>query len=190
MGKYMKKSKIKGDVAVMEVGVRTRAKTLALQRLLQSQSPSPLVDSSSLCYLQLRSRRLEKPVPPPTCRDNHGARREIKKESKEGVEVSCGETCLDSGSKDRATRESTPCSLIRGTSNSVTPGSTSRWKSSVTANHRTQNDIQRNNPITHEVEEFFSYAEQQQQREFMEKYNFDIVNDLPLSGRYEWVQIF
>lgn len=54
MGKYMRKSKPAGDVAVMEVsqaaslGVRTRAKTLALQR-------------SSSSYLQLRSRRLEKP---------------------------------------------------------------------------------------------------------------------------------
>lgn len=70
MGKYMKKSKITGDIAVMEVsispqsslGVRTRAKTLALQKLQQqSQSLEPDSDSSSLYYLQLRSRRLEKP---------------------------------------------------------------------------------------------------------------------------------
>jgi len=65
MGKYMKKSKIAGDVAavIMEappphshLGVRTRAKTLALQ------NTSP--DSSA--YLQLRSRRLLKlpPTPP------------------------------------------------------------------------------------------------------------------------------
>lgn len=68
MGKYMKKSKITGDIAVMEVsispqsslGVRTRAKTLALQKL-QQQSQSLEPDSSSLYYLQLRSRRLEKP---------------------------------------------------------------------------------------------------------------------------------
>ena len=62
MGKYMRKSKITGDVAVMEVlsqssvGVRTRAKTHALQRL---QLTSP--ESSS--YLQLRNRRLEKVIP-------------------------------------------------------------------------------------------------------------------------------
>ncbi|VFQ95902.1 unnamed protein product [Cuscuta campestris] len=61
MGKYMEKAKIAADVAVMELpqsllGVRTRAKTLALRRL-QSSQPSP--DSES-CYLQLRSRRLEK----------------------------------------------------------------------------------------------------------------------------------
>lgn len=65
MGKYMKKSKIAGDVvAVMEVsphssslGVRTRARTLALQTLHKSED-----DDSSFSYLQLRNRRLAKVV--------------------------------------------------------------------------------------------------------------------------------
>lgn len=65
MGKYMKKSKNAGDVAalIMEsppphsnLGVRTRAKTLALQN--SPQTPD------SAAYLQLRSRRLLK-LPPP-----------------------------------------------------------------------------------------------------------------------------
>ncbi|KAM1791535.1 hypothetical protein ACFX12_035494 [Malus domestica] len=61
MGKYMKKSKPTGEVAIMEVsdsqpsfGVRTQAKTLALQR----SSAQPV---TSAFYLQLQSRRLEKP---------------------------------------------------------------------------------------------------------------------------------
>lgn len=63
MGKYMKKAKITGDVTVMEVssslGVRTRAKTLALQRLQKTtHQEGPKPDTS---YLELRSRRLEKP---------------------------------------------------------------------------------------------------------------------------------
>jgi hypothetical protein len=66
MGKYMRKSKIAGDVAavIMEspshittVCVRTRAKTLALHKSLPNH-----FDSSS--FLQLYSRRLRK-VPPP-----------------------------------------------------------------------------------------------------------------------------
>ncbi|XP_010936007.1 cyclin-dependent kinase inhibitor 5 [Elaeis guineensis] len=67
MGKYMKKGKITREVAVMEVphqsahGVRTRAKTLALRRL---QKPNP--DPAS--YLELRSRRLEKPFVATTTR--------------------------------------------------------------------------------------------------------------------------
>lgn len=70
MGKYMKKSKTAGDVAavIMEapshapaVGVRTRAKTLALQK---SPTSSPQHTDSS-AFLQLRSRRLRKVPPPP-----------------------------------------------------------------------------------------------------------------------------
>lgn len=58
MGKYMRKAKITGDVAVTDLsqsslGVRTRARTLALQKL-------EAANSDSSCYLQLRNRRLEK----------------------------------------------------------------------------------------------------------------------------------
>ncbi|KAH0915619.1 hypothetical protein HID58_030065, partial [Brassica napus] len=65
MGKYMKKSKItNNDTEPTEptfLGVRTRdAKTLALKRLNSSASDSALAGDSS-CYLQLHSRRLEKP---------------------------------------------------------------------------------------------------------------------------------
>lgn len=55
----MRKAKLSGEVAVMEVaahqpslGVRTRARALAAGQ------------DSSLAYLELRSRRLEKPLPP------------------------------------------------------------------------------------------------------------------------------
>lgn len=66
MGKHIRKPKTASGVAVKEVsqsslGVRTRAKTLALQRLQSSatddvSSPPPKHD-----FLELRSRRLEKP---------------------------------------------------------------------------------------------------------------------------------
>ncbi|RDY02735.1 Cyclin-dependent kinase inhibitor 3, partial [Mucuna pruriens] len=69
MGKYMKKSKTAGDVAVTKVsssssssssiGVRTRSKTLALQ-------------NSSAAFLQLRTRRLHKVlVAPPSTNHSH-----------------------------------------------------------------------------------------------------------------------
>ncbi|XP_047329833.1 cyclin-dependent kinase inhibitor 3-like [Impatiens glandulifera] len=40
-----------------------------------------------------------------------------------------------------------------------------------------------------EIEEFFSAAEKEEQKKFMNKYNFDVVKDVPLGGRYEWVRI-
>ncbi|GMN37589.1 hypothetical protein TIFTF001_006939 [Ficus carica] len=41
-------------------------------------------------------------------------------------------------------------------------------------------------PPADEIEEFFAAAEKSEQKRFAEKYNYDIVNDLPLPGRYHW----
>ncbi|AED95728.1 Cyclin-dependent kinase inhibitor 3 [Arabidopsis thaliana] len=220
MGKYMKKSKITGDISVMEVskatapspGVRTRAaKTLALKRLNSSAADSALPNDSS-CYLQLRSRRLEKPSsliepkqPPRVHRSGikeSGSRSRVDsvnsvpvaQSSNEdecfdnfvSVQVSCGENSLGFESR-HSTRESTPCNFVEDMEIMVTPGSSTRSMCRATKEYtREQDNVI---PTTSEMEEFFAYAEQQQQRLFMEKYNFDIVNDIPLSGRYEWVQV-
>ncbi|GJN30235.1 hypothetical protein PR202_gb18525 [Eleusine coracana subsp. coracana] len=78
MGKYMRKAKASGEVAVMEVsggallGVRTRSRTLALQRA--KGEPGETAE-----YLELRSRRLEKPHPqPPAAGGGGGARRAVR----------------------------------------------------------------------------------------------------------------
>ncbi|KAG8384395.1 hypothetical protein BUALT_Bualt04G0113600 [Buddleja alternifolia] len=44
-------------------------------------------------------------------------------------------------------------------------------------------------PSEDELEEFFSAAEKNLQKQFIDKYNYDIAKDEPLEGRYEWVQI-
>ncbi|KAL1370776.1 hypothetical protein HN51_000975 [Arachis hypogaea] len=44
-------------------------------------------------------------------------------------------------------------------------------------------------PTELELEEFFATAEKDIQKRFSDKYNFDIVKDLPLEGRYEWIQV-
>ncbi|XP_065010785.1 uncharacterized protein LOC103989935 isoform X3 [Musa acuminata AAA Group] len=76
MGRYARKAKIDGKAAVTEavhhqpsLGVHTRAKTLALKRL---QETSP--DTAS-CYLQLRSRCLEKHLPVPSSARSRAATR-------------------------------------------------------------------------------------------------------------------
>ncbi|CAL5353513.1 unnamed protein product [Camellia sinensis] len=255
MGKYMRKAKITGDIAVMELvsqsslGVRTRAKSLALQRLQSTTTtppppPLPPPPNPESSYLQLRSRRLEK-VPPslndpkrrqstpkheisnpnPSSRlrsinsgsvgsvsiscskDEDGFIREFTtRASREddtedyndlNVEPSFGENNLDFEGREsllgwgkgkaitlclvlgkESTRESTPCSLIRELDSAGTPGSTTRRTAST---RRIQNAMQRIIPTTHEIEEFFASAEQ--------RYNFDVVNDLPLPGRFEWVRV-
>ncbi|XP_024028999.1 cyclin-dependent kinase inhibitor 7 [Morus notabilis] len=42
-------------------------------------------------------------------------------------------------------------------------------------------------PPEDEIEKFFAVAEKSEQKRFAEKYNYDIVNDMPLEGRYHWV---
>lgn len=39
------------------------------------------------------------------------------------------------------------------------------------------------------MDEFFAGAEEEQQKQFIDKYNFDPVNDKPLPGRYEWEKL-
>ncbi|XP_020274501.1 cyclin-dependent kinase inhibitor 5-like isoform X2 [Asparagus officinalis] len=211
MGKYIQKGKIKGELSVMEVshhnqspsslGVRTRAKTktLALQRLQNAapkpkSSPCSSASSSSSskspsCYLQLRSRRLEKCFasktqkgsnprnanPSPSKRSEGSKRVEAELEKDLGKEVSFGDNVLDvEGNGSRNSRETTPCSPIRRDSESLgTPGSTNRPTTSTTvANAGIESSTRRNIPTSREMEEFFAVPEQRQQRAFAEKYIF------------------
>ncbi|KAL4283889.1 hypothetical protein GQ457_16G027570 [Hibiscus cannabinus] len=244
MGKYIKKPKTAGEeVAVTELsqaslGVRTRSKTLALQRQMKSPtSPAPANGS----YLQLRSRRLEKP---PVVVNHHDSKRhqpqgrkkdncgqnlnpnsdsrarvscgsnsvvEKKKGGESGredvvqedggnddnitncnnisVEASFGENILDIEAKERGTRESTPCSLMRDPESIRTPGSTTRPTNSADTKRRVQRSTHQHIPTSHEMDEFFAPAEVDQQRQFIEKYNFDPAKDKPLPGRYQWEKV-
>ncbi|KAI3695571.1 hypothetical protein L1987_78569 [Smallanthus sonchifolius] len=42
-------------------------------------------------------------------------------------------------------------------------------------------------PSAAELEEFFSKSEAYEQKPFAEKYNYDVVKDVPMEGRYQWV---
>ncbi|XP_054779163.1 cyclin-dependent kinase inhibitor 7-like [Prosopis cineraria] len=43
-----------------------------------------------------------------------------------------------------------------------------------------------NMPPKEEIEEFFAMGEKYEQERFAEKYNYDIAEDMPLDGRYQW----
>ncbi|KAJ8467795.1 hypothetical protein OPV22_030347 [Ensete ventricosum] len=223
MGKYIRKAKVSGELAVMEVshqstlGVRTRARALA----------AAAAKDSSRGYLELRSRRLEKPLPPPsvckpskdTPRPNPNPNSEpnprvssqkfssssiaysgplgsvstrrcsvAAAETPADAEVSFGENILEADALDRYSRETTPCSLIRDPEAIQTPGSTNRPTKSMATSLRPQS-VCHNIPTAQEMEEFFAGAEKLQQQIFIERYNFDPVNDCPLPGRYEWVKV-
>ncbi|KAL3531117.1 hypothetical protein ACH5RR_010439 [Cinchona calisaya] len=202
----------------MEVsqGVRTRAKTLALQRLQSSSAAAaaaPTVShvSDSSCYLQLRSRRLQKPslLKPQSQQKPSSKKESLQPESQTkpnpsrsratdsvhsgsagsgpnnpskndenrvaedlGVEASFGENNLDFEPRERSTRESTPCSLIRDV-DVPTPGSSTRQTTVNAINRRTRSAILGDIPSTTEIEEFFARAEQQQRQQFIENIAFE-----------------
>ncbi|CAH8285657.1 unnamed protein product [Eruca vesicaria subsp. sativa] len=197
MGKYIKKSKIAGALSIKDIShqttsvFRTRAaKNLALQRLRSHTTP-PSFDADSFRYLQLRSRRLVKlPLLGDTRkhqqkqvtngvvkRETRNPRANSEKSESETTkpEEDCGSNLVKTGSDcsfeekgsefESGDRETTPCSLRRD-SEEATQSVPSR-----------------------EIEDFFAFAEQQQQRYFTEKYNFDIVSENPLPGRYEWIKV-
>ncbi|XP_076895846.1 cyclin-dependent kinase inhibitor 3-like [Bidens hawaiensis] len=193
MGKYIKKPKLTGpmmDVThASSLGVRTRAKTktLALQNL-QASSNSP-------AYLELRSRKLEKPISRrlTCCRQQNpnpnsvgsGSVEDQMKDGEETEEEGCfGENDLEFDARERSTRESTPCDSIKDFNVISTPGSSTRDR-----NLEAFNIIARSMPLAREIEEFFAVHEQEQQIRFADKYNFDFVNEKPIEGCYEWVKV-
>ncbi|XP_047308603.1 cyclin-dependent kinase inhibitor 5-like [Impatiens glandulifera] len=228
MGKYTRKSKSTSEVAIMDVahsslGVWTRAKKLALQRLQKSSSVTSATTTTAAAsvgrsYLQLRSRRLEKPPilvgdskrqkhilkdaclsnPNPSTEPNNSTTnspdslKEIQPEIQKsdarddlGFEACFGENVMESESCcDRSERESTPCSLIRDTENIKRTHCSTDVRLQDNNNTRMQNI-----PTANEMEELFAGPEQHQQSEFIEKYNFDPVNEKPLPGRYEWEKL-
>ncbi|KAJ8530736.1 hypothetical protein K7X08_023617 [Anisodus acutangulus] len=196
MGKYMRKSKEAGEVSPH--GVLTRAKTLALQKSRMVVSPATGNGGDGGSYLELRSRRLIKPFTvlegkrqkhkdPNLLNPNPRSQEEGKDclgaEEMENENSCFGENFLEFEGSKRTTRESTPCSLI---GDSETPGSSTRR---INPNGRVPDSMRANIPTAQEMDEFFTRAEEQQLRKFIEKYNFDPVNEKPLPGRYEWVKV-
>ncbi|KAL0673836.1 hypothetical protein Bca4012_001817 [Brassica carinata] len=90
-------------------------------------------------------------------------------------------------------RESTPCSLIRKQETITSPGSSTKLGNGISDNSNQREDSfsgsHRHLPTTPEMDEFFSGAEEEQQKQFIEKYNFDPVNEQPLPGRFEWKKV-
>lgn len=203
-------------------GVLTRAKTLALQR-----AAAAVASTGAGSYIQLRSRRLVKPISPKKTKENCitnpnksclrganslkmkvdstdscGSVAKLVQESEIKVkgavdlgidddeeEYSFGENMLEIEGRGRSTRETTPCDLIRNPDAIRTPGSSTKPTRSSDGKYVQNTTTSRHIPSTSEMDEFFTGPETQQQQLFIEKYNFDPVNEKPLRGRYDWVKV-
>nr|GMC83349.1 cyclin-dependent kinase inhibitor 7-like isoform X2 [Ipomoea batatas]GME21429.1 cyclin-dependent kinase inhibitor 7-like isoform X2 [Ipomoea batatas] len=88
----------------------------------------------------------------------------------------------------RLSRETTPTTELRR--DSVTEmESSSTTKNVSMAATSPQKPSTMEMPSAEEIEEFFSAAEKYEQERFKQKYNYDVVKDVPLEGRYEWVPL-
>lgn len=107
------------------------------------------------------------------------------------------ETEISSSTGRVFSREATPTSELNyGDSEHfllhLSSSSTSKKKSSPPATSIRQkipNSCAKNMPSETELEAFFAAAEKYEQKRFFEKYNYDIVKDVPLEGKYQWVRL-
>ncbi|KAK2455644.1 Cyclin-dependent kinase inhibitor family protein [Trifolium repens] len=205
MGKYMKKSKPKSELTLVDststtyLGVRTRAKTLALQK---SNPQNHDLSLSADSYLQLRSRRLyrspiaqhsnkkEKNKPqiqnPKSPNGDCGSEEKPVQQSSNVEDASFAENVLVFEGRERSTRETTPDHLIRVPNTVRTPSSSTK-RTFPTEAHRGPEQASRSVTMSmQKFDEFYAKHEAAEQKAFMEKYNFDPVTETPLPGRYEW----
>ncbi|KAM1048101.1 hypothetical protein ACFX2I_027300 [Malus domestica] len=71
------------------------------------------------------------------------------------------------------------------------PTSEVRAEAESTAEPKEVESQRRSPPVVNvsELEEFFAATEKESQQKFIEKYNYDVVKDEPLEGRYEWIRL-
>ncbi|KAH0925560.1 hypothetical protein HID58_017816 [Brassica napus] len=188
------------------LGVLTRAKSLALQRKPSSSFSLPKTTDCGGSYLQLRSRRLQKKPPivvikrrkqqlrrKESCGRNSKSDSVAESDGKEKVlsdEINNNKGS-SSESLNRSTSESTPCTFNREAEINTSLGSSKKLNNGISDN---SDQIEENlsgshRPTTPDMDRFFSGAEEEQQKQFIDKYNFDPVNEQPLPGRFEWEKV-
>ncbi|XVF17708.1 hypothetical protein REPUB_Repub10bG0147100 [Reevesia pubescens] len=200
---------------VADDGVRTRSmvatqtvqkKRRRLNDFEEEEAEFKVTSSTTLTksYIQLRSRRI--------LVDHHRRRDEtrcssLSPNSDHDDDVSCCSSNLGSSDKRiielpdledesievetsshfcsrERRRETTPSSELRAEPEDLDSKSTRPSE----ANSRRRSTVEKM-PTEAELEEFFASAEKKLQKQFTQKYNYDIVKDEPLEGRYEWVQL-
>ncbi|KAJ8619011.1 hypothetical protein MRB53_015197 [Persea americana] len=194
MGKYFRKCKGIGEIAVMEVspvGVRTRARSLALalssagkrKRTLSGDFRSrriPAQARNSPDSVQIPTDRSPSPDPVLTSRCSSNGSSELVQERLRSEHLA-GFGNVDFDCRER--RETTPSSSLRSEQDeleSTTRSSEESLRRKFTAAVM---------PSAAEIDDFFSAAEKDEKKRFSEKYNFDVEKDVPVEGRYEWVRL-
>ncbi|KAJ1415217.1 Cyclin-dependent kinase inhibitor [Sesbania bispinosa] len=198
-----------------QVGVRTRARTaLAMRAASAARTPNKRrkinnsneeqrkFSTASSAFVHLKTRSRSSTVVKP---ETETVLPETEERCSDEFPASC---CSSNGSigidKDRiesldlevesAQVETSTCNCgeeneRREMSYSSELRENSQELESMETNSHLPRSTAQNMPTELELEEFFATAEKDIQKRFQDKYNFDIVKDVPLEGRYEWVQL-
>ncbi|KAJ4764880.1 Cyclin-dependent kinase inhibitor family protein [Rhynchospora pubera] len=219
MGKYIRKSKgskAVGEMTVMEVtqvvGVRTRSRAIKAASMAKT-SLKKEAEVELQGYLELRSRRLF--MTPRIARPavNSASRRcnISKMDASSGRLSRCSSTssfagvisdkdgaeCSNFRSRDAEVANDQESSVGNCECNrerrdmapsSESKGEMSDLESESGEKSRCRSHVDRM-PSQTEIDDFFGVAEKAIRDRFASKYNFDVEREMPLEGRYEWVQL-
>nr|KYP42160.1 Cyclin-dependent kinase inhibitor 7 [Cajanus cajan] len=97
-------------------------------------------------------------------------------------------TC-NCGEQQQMRREMSLSSELRVTNSQEVDSAEKKLTMQTKAKSRSALSTPQKMPTESELEEFFAAAEKDIQKRFSDKYNYDIVKDVPLEGRYEWVKL-
>ncbi|KAL9158147.1 hypothetical protein ABFS82_08G048600 [Erythranthe guttata] len=209
MGRYASKCKESGEAAVMEKPVDTAA--AGGRKRKTALGESELSKSS----IQLKTRRLSLTLSTPdnsasparswnsTCDSVNSGRCSSSRPISELAKEISGFLDLEVQQENEVSVEFFPISaadnsvdIIRDRETTPSSGDDVESESGElesTARPRETNSGRRSAtakmPTQAELEDFFTAAENNLQKQFIDKYNYDIVKDEPMEGRYEWVQI-
>ncbi|KAK2665114.1 hypothetical protein Ddye_003688 [Dipteronia dyeriana] len=106
------------------------------------------------------------------------------------LEVTSFETEVSTcNNNNKFSRETSPLSEICGDSEETSSMDHSPPKNQPPESRRRRSPEGTKMPTAAEIDDFFSAAEKNEQKRFTEKYNYDIVKDVALEGRYQWVRL-
>lgn len=121
----------------------------------------------------------------------------MKDVSRPDLQAEClSEAEIFMSSNDSFSRDTSASSVVSLESEEMESLSTSTPKKKMTSTAAASEATSRRKPpppaiipSPAELEEFFSKAEKYEQKRFAEKYNYDIVKDVPMEGSYQWVRL-
>lgn len=184
----MKKCKPFGEVAIIkvgEVGVKTKARGHAMTETNSKKRKicgTEFELSSSLVELKTQDNFVSRDpcTSPASCCSSNGST-VAEKDWFKFVDLEEDSTEIEAPTNSRKRRETTPLNEL-----GLEPGELESTARPMEVNPRCQIIPQKVSSA--ELEEFFITAEKNLTEKFTDRYNYDIMNDVPLEGRYEWVR--